>query len=450
LKGGVFRSDKTLRNPLDTETANQLQKATSGIIDNLRGYANLLGINASALESFTFDFKLSTKGLKPEEIQAKLNEAFGEFTGRAAQQLFAGTGFERAIQEFNGSAEEWSEFLQDYVPLIAAVKEASDVLPILTKAIYELSKAPKEVQQALTGIAGYLSPKITEAYRQSLQSLNGAFSTIARPAPSLLSQWQALGGQIRAWTDTTQQGIVRLASLTQQRYDVETKLLQSVIDLARGAAEQFGQAGRDFLLDSLTTAEKIDFYDTQGAKAREALATETDPEKIAKLTADLLDAERRGYELQRDLLREQASANVDAINAAKDKKLNSLGEGASQSDRDRINEQAQTEIDKLNAQLETDLRALATAYRIVAGEDNTLVQGALDKTAQNIIVDRDAASPESTAAALAQKANEAAQIMIDAARVFSAAVEKPLTGEIKADIVINGETVFTELVPIRN
>ncbi len=424
----LFRSDKTEKTPLDPQLAKVLNETTQGIIASMRGFAEALGLSSKALDELTFNFRLSTKGLKPEEIEAKLKEQFAAFGKAAAGAVFEGSGFERAVNEFKGSLEELQQFLAGYTRLILAVKEASAAIPILTNAIYALSKAPKEVQEAFIGIAGYLSPKITEQFRAQFQALNGAFSSIARPAPSLLAQWRALGEQIRGWADLSQQGVVRLAELVRQRYQAEESLVRSIIELARSAAQEFGAAGEAFFLDSLDLAGKIDFFDRRGEEARARLATATDPAEIEALTKELLRAAREGYNLQRQVLEQQAQRALSGL--------------------DSDSPQARAIRDRLEA----DLRELAARYAVISGQDNTLVQQALGRVVDTVLVDRDAKSPASVAAELAAKTAEAAERLMAAVEKFSGAAAN-LRGQVEVNVNVNDQpstTTWAELVPARD
>ena len=87
LKGGLFRSDKTNRSPVDSELdqAFDAQYAAQKM-GNLMANAALGGVS-TALDDFSHTIKLSLKGLNEEDAQKKIEEAFSGMNDAMATEV---------------------------------------------------------------------------------------------------------------------------------------------------------------------------------------------------------------------------------------------------------------------------------------------------------------------------------------------------------------------------
>ncbi|MFC4475052.1 hypothetical protein, partial [Comamonas denitrificans] len=86
-KGGVFRSSKTKRNPLDEATRKEFADYYTGMVVGTKSMGDVLGLDSSALDSYTTKIKISLKGLKPEEQEAKIAQEFSRIQNELAQQV---------------------------------------------------------------------------------------------------------------------------------------------------------------------------------------------------------------------------------------------------------------------------------------------------------------------------------------------------------------------------
>lgn len=74
-KGGLFRSDKTVRSELDPKLDSGLDAAVRQMQQSMLGLADSFGLPTEAITGFTQSIKLSFNGLDEAGIQAKIQEA---------------------------------------------------------------------------------------------------------------------------------------------------------------------------------------------------------------------------------------------------------------------------------------------------------------------------------------------------------------------------------------
>lgn len=107
-KGGLFRSDKTKRSPLDEATRQGFADYYAGMVFNTKNLGSVLGLDSSALDSYTTKIKLSLKGLKPEEQEAKINEAFARIQNELAQQVIGTMVTQASKSEAEALYAQWT------------------------------------------------------------------------------------------------------------------------------------------------------------------------------------------------------------------------------------------------------------------------------------------------------------------------------------------------------
>lgn len=100
-KGGTFRSDKTKYSDMDPAMQGALAGSYQAITAQTRAMAGVLGLAADSLDGFTSKVKLSFKGLNPEQIEAKLAEAFAGVADKQAE-LLLGTFETTLVKGFFG------------------------------------------------------------------------------------------------------------------------------------------------------------------------------------------------------------------------------------------------------------------------------------------------------------------------------------------------------------
>lgn len=79
MKGGFFRSSKTITDALSTEVEAVFDDSIQLIAAQTRSYAAALGLPAGAIDSFTQEIKLSFQGLTEAEINQKIADTLVEF-----------------------------------------------------------------------------------------------------------------------------------------------------------------------------------------------------------------------------------------------------------------------------------------------------------------------------------------------------------------------------------
>lgn len=89
LKGGLFRSNKTNTSALDPAMQKFFADSYSGITASSKSMASVLGLSTEALNNFSMQIKLSTKGLSEDDINKKINETFAAI-GEAQAKLLLG------------------------------------------------------------------------------------------------------------------------------------------------------------------------------------------------------------------------------------------------------------------------------------------------------------------------------------------------------------------------
>lgn len=88
-KGGWFRRDKrgTDYSPVSGELDQFLDGSLRAITSATKAYAEVLGLNANAINGITQSIRINLKGLNPEQQEQEIAKALGGFGDRLAQQL---------------------------------------------------------------------------------------------------------------------------------------------------------------------------------------------------------------------------------------------------------------------------------------------------------------------------------------------------------------------------
>jgi hypothetical protein len=109
FKGGWFSSDKTVDKALDATAQKALEDTRKSILTGVGELAKALNIGTKAFDEFSYSFKIETKGLTPEQIQAKIKEEFVKMAVAAVKTLdleSLGTKVRGFVDSMSGSAEE--------------------------------------------------------------------------------------------------------------------------------------------------------------------------------------------------------------------------------------------------------------------------------------------------------------------------------------------------------
>ena len=107
-KGGLFRSDKTKRNPLDESIRQGFADYYGGMLFNTQSLGSVLGLDSSGLSNFSSGIKLSLKGLSAEEQQAKINEELERVQNELAQQVIGTMVTQASKTEASALYAQWT------------------------------------------------------------------------------------------------------------------------------------------------------------------------------------------------------------------------------------------------------------------------------------------------------------------------------------------------------
>lgn len=91
-KGGLFRSNKTVSEAIGSDVAAPLAASAKAVREQVQAYAEALALPTQAVASFIESIKFSTKGLTPDQIGAKLQEALAGYGQALAGTLTADIG----------------------------------------------------------------------------------------------------------------------------------------------------------------------------------------------------------------------------------------------------------------------------------------------------------------------------------------------------------------------
>jgi phage-related minor tail protein len=114
LKGGLLRSDKTKRSPLDEQLAQVLDAGGAAAFAQAQAYAEVLGLPVAAMADYTQKVKVSLKGLSEEQAQAAVEKAVQDYQegllGRFSAQLQPLRRVGETLSEVAGRVAELTVF----------------------------------------------------------------------------------------------------------------------------------------------------------------------------------------------------------------------------------------------------------------------------------------------------------------------------------------------------
>jgi hypothetical protein len=150
MKGGTFRSSKTIRDQLSTEVEALFDSSIELITKQTRHYAAALGLPADAIDSFTQKIKLSFQGLSEEEINQKIGEALADFQEGLASQ------YASALEPLRIAGETFTQTLQR----LMAIQDVSIYLNEFGGAFSTFATASVTARQSIIELAGGLDALI--------------------------------------------------------------------------------------------------------------------------------------------------------------------------------------------------------------------------------------------------------------------------------------------------
>lgn len=380
---------KTTYTAAEAELADPLIQAIGDMQQSIVDAAGTLGIGAEAFDNFSYQFKLSLKGLTEEEQLQKINEeilkmgdAFASLTGHfstmnellaVAQQRYDLT---TRLLQLQGNEEE----------LIARYREQEraathELNQDLLNQIYALEDQQIAVQQ-LTNAYNEASAVANQAERD-LSSANSALAEAERNVQQAASELQRL---LDESLDTALAGLERAIDARRdsinQKYDTLISGLEDRLDAANEAASRSAEV-YSILSGALSgrSIGGITFASRQAARAYVA-GGGSDVERLQAAVEVLSEPSRqlfgsfedyaRDFAITSNVLKESKDA-AEAQMTADEKTVALLQEQIEQADRER-----EDQLRLLDEQLE----AAKLQIDALKGIDTTMLS--VDEAMQNV------------------------------------------------------------------
>lgn len=212
LKGGLFRSNKTVTSALASEVEVLFDSSIELITAQTKHYAKALGLPANAIDNFTQDIKLSFQGLSEAEINQKIADALGGFQEGLAEQYAA------VLEPLKRDTETFIQTLER----LTAIQNVSAYLNEFGGAFSNFATASITARQGIVDLAGGLDALIqkTQGFVANFYTREEQAAITARGVVTALAQSGFTESQIAA-LDTRADFRVLLESI-----DVNTELGQ--------------------------------------------------------------------------------------------------------------------------------------------------------------------------------------------------------------------------------
>lgn len=190
LKGGWFRSNKTIREALSNDIEVMFDSSIELITKQTKFYANALGLPAQAIDTFTQSIKLSFQGLSEEEINQKIADALVSFQeGLVAQ-------YSTLLEPLKIAGETLVQTLER----LAMIQEISSYLNEFGGAFSTFATASVQARQGIIELAGGLDElvKKTQGFVANFYSQEEQAGITARGVVQALADAGFSAAQIAA------------------------------------------------------------------------------------------------------------------------------------------------------------------------------------------------------------------------------------------------------------
>lgn len=249
-KGGLFRSNKTTREALDEDTRSAFADQFFEMDKSIRDMAGTLGLGAAALDGFTYDFKVSLKGLSEEEAMAKLQEVFGNAANAMAELILTTDEYARAdenrletLQRLAGSLKLVNGWLEAAGGTLYAVGLAG--ADMASQLIDAFGGAEAFAAQTSNYFAKFYSDAERLAYLQTSVGKVFADNDLGK-VPKTRDEFRALVSSLDLTTESGRKMYAMLIGLTDS------------MDTLYQAGEQIASLKGDLQLDLLKAQGKDD------------------------------------------------------------------------------------------------------------------------------------------------------------------------------------------------
>lgn len=338
-KGGVFRSNKTIRSDMSPEQESSFTSELQQLQEGTAAMARVLGYSAEAIQNFTGSVQINVKGLTDSEAAKKMEEEFEKLQIRMMESVPGIDNFAQVLESLNAkiegagisvggmaqvlaqgmigrmSASQVGEQLSEIVlggiyntivspfasqiaqafmtqiiqPMILAVTTGGSVSAAVSQQA--MSAVIATANNAMAQLNAILSNPEFQAAMRNIQNTIGNISGIAvRSAPRVKAYGTALTSSAAAAADAARQAAAERARAAQAIKDTWTEITDNLIDeMRRVRAELLGESpqARSLAMAEFTMA-------TAAARAGDQSAAERLPElsravtDMAKATSDTL------------------------------------------------------------------------------------------------------------------------------------------------------------------
>jgi hypothetical protein len=190
MKGGLFRSNKTITSALASEVEVMFDSSIELITAQTKDYAKALGLPAHAIDNFTQDIKLSFQGLSEAEINQKIADALGGFQEGLAEQYAA------VLEPLKRDTETFIQTLER----LTAIQNVSAYLNEFGGAFSNFATASITARQGIVDLAGGLDALIqkTQGFVANFYTREEQAAITARGVVTALAQSGFTDAQIAA------------------------------------------------------------------------------------------------------------------------------------------------------------------------------------------------------------------------------------------------------------
>lgn len=182
-KGGVFRSDKTVRNPLEEGTRSQFADLFTGAQSAIKTMGDTLGLITGAVDSATYSIKLSLKGLSEDDAAKAIQAEFDRITESMASLVLT-------TNDYSLADEKRIETLTRLSSSLTAFNGSLDQLGLAAyDASLKSADAAYKIISAFGGLENY--GQALQSYYQNFYSEAEQLAKITETVTSALGQYGA-------------------------------------------------------------------------------------------------------------------------------------------------------------------------------------------------------------------------------------------------------------------
>lgn len=263
-KGGLFRSNKTVREALDPSITSGLSQAYGATTQATKQMAQYLGLDTGRLSNFSSSISFSTQGMSEQQVQQKLQEVllgvaeeqaklllgtfetvttsiFGDGTiSKAVSRFFTGT---KTTQVWKASdfVREGETATEAMTRLYTSLKAVNSFLTNTNSALMEFSLVGADMASMLVDLLGGVENfnTVTSSYYQNFfteqervakgqELLAQTFKELGIALPSTVTAYRQLVESQDLATESGRQTFASLMTLSSVFYELDTASREAV------------------------------------------------------------------------------------------------------------------------------------------------------------------------------------------------------------------------------